>query len=209
MILAILAVANAIGPVFHVPSHAAGAAATAPEHQVPLPAFSTIEKIVHDHFRKNHIDRRALLSRGEVQPLFAQFEKAGWKVEDEKDILDHVLADNDFMVQQLRTPQGRQFAAQIARYPEGYDRADRLRRLPRGERFLSDMVRGPDGYKLIEYMTMSPYGYNMGLMLSDTPDGRDFNQPTGRIYTSDQFLKRLRESYDRAEKKQREIQHGG
>jgi hypothetical protein len=169
-----------------------------------LPPFSVIEQIVRRHFADKHYGDKTLISQGDVAPLFPRFVKAGWQVADRDQIIGDVLPDNDFMVQQLRTPQGRAFAAQIARYPEGYDRADRLRLLPRGERFLSDMVRGPDGYKLIQYMDMTPGGQYLGVQLSRIPEGRDFNKPTGRIYTCPQLIQRLRQSYQAEREKRKQ-----
>jgi hypothetical protein len=40
----------------------------------------------------------------------------------------------------------------------------------------------------------------MGEMISQAPHGQGFNQPTGRIYTEQQFIARLKQSYAKAEK---------
>ena len=53
---------------------------------------------------------------------------------------------------------------------------------------------------MIEYMTQSRGGRELGKMLSKAPNGADFNQPTGRIYTLDGLLAQLKKSCQ-AEKK--------
>jgi hypothetical protein len=40
----------------------------------------------------------------------------------------------------------------------------------------------------------------MGEMLSQAPNGKGFNKPTGRIYTETQFIARLKQSYASAQK---------
>ena len=44
-------------------------------------------------------------------------------------------------------------------------------------------------------MTTAPGGKELGKQLSDDPDGKRFNTPTGRIYTVPLLLSRLQESY--------------
>ncbi len=91
---------------------------------------------------------------------------------------------------------------QSCKYPDAYDRLDRLSRMPMGHQNVDALIAGPDGYKMIQYMTSTSGGRNLGQMLSQDPRGANFNSPTGRIYTADQFLQRLTESYQ-AELKRR------
>jgi hypothetical protein len=72
----------------------------------------------------------------------------------------------------------------IASLPEGIDRVDRLRKLPQGEMSVNDLIRKvPNGADWIEGMTTTERGKILGERLSNAPDGHDFNEPTGRIYT--------------------------
>lgn len=168
-----------------------------PKTEPPLPAFDIVERIVNDRISERKLDRGDIISQGDVKPVFSKFAAAGWKVADEQEIMGSILPDTDFLVGQLRSPQGRQLAHQLAPMPGGFDRADRLRRLIRGEKYLADMVRGPDGYKLFQYMTETTWGANLGNMLSQDPGGKGFNSRTGTLYTSADLLKRLRQSYDK------------
>ncbi len=53
---------------------------------------------------------------------------------------------------------------------------------------------GPDGYKMLQYTTTTSGGGELGKMLSNSPGAGDFNASTGRIYTVDGLLDRLRQS---------------
>ena len=83
---------------------------------------------------------------------------------------------------------------QISSYPNAYDLLDRLSRLPRGRQTVRDLIRGPDGYKMLQYMTTSAGGRQMGKQLSNSPGAGKFNEPTGRIYTAEDLLRRLEQS---------------
>ena len=48
---------------------------------------------------------------------------------------------------------------------------------------------------MFAYMVTAPGGQVLGQQLSNTKEGRDFNKPTGHIYTAEQLLKRLSESH--------------
>ena len=56
-------------------------------------------------------------------------------------------------------------------------------------------VTDPDGYKLFEYMTTSKGGKALGEQLSNSRRGRNFNKPTGRIYTAKGLIERLKLSH--------------
>lgn len=169
--------------------------AGAAQPQEELPTYKEIAQLTRQQFAEKKLGQSTLISRGDVTPLFEQFAKLGWKVADQRAILEQVLPDNDFMVRQLRRSDAGRFVRNIEKDPQGYDRIDRMRRLPRGHIFLSDLITNPGGYKLIDYMTNSPGGYNLGTMVSKTPDGKNFNKATGRIYTVAQFEARLATSY--------------
>jgi hypothetical protein len=166
-----------------------------------LPDFKVIEQQLQTHFRtlKDH-QPADLISRNQVEPLLESLAKSGWDVSDRDQILADVLADGDPLVKRLRTKAGKTFMRQSAHYPQAYDRLDHLARLSDGQRILDRLIDGPDGYKLIDYLTTTSGGKNMGKMLSEAPRGPKFNQPTGRIYTQEQLLARLKESHANAQR---------
>lgn len=160
-----------------------------------LPTWKQIEQVTTATLVDKNHPAGTLLSQSRAQEALAALARLGWNVPGQKQLLDRILPDSDFLVRALSTPQGEQFARQIARLPEGYDRVDHLRKLPRGEQTLHDLIQGPDGYKMIEYMTTSAGGKNMGTMLSQDPNGAGFNRPTSRVYTVDDFLAQLHVRY--------------
>ncbi len=170
----------------------------APKPPKKLPTFIAVEASVHQYFADKRIQNDDLLSKGDVRPLFAVLAKQGWNVADQNEIIDQLLDDKYFMVLMFKKGAGRDFAHNCARYPGGYDRLDRLSRLPHGDTFIEGLIAGPDGYKMVEYMTETPGGNVLGQQVSNAPKGHNFNDPTGRIYTTTELLMRLRESYDAA-----------
>ncbi len=137
-----------------------------------------------------------LLTASSVSPVFKQLEGAGWKVLDRKEIEKLFLPDNDWLVRQFRTKNGRKFMREIGRNPGGFDRVDRMRKMPYGERQLSDLIQKPDGSKMIEYMVTTPGGKNLGNKLSRGKNGGNFNESTGRLYVEKQLLERLKQSHE-------------
>ena len=161
-------------------------------------SFTQIEKALADHLSKLPEYRVGdLLTKSDVSSALAQLEQLGWQSLDPDAVLAGVLADNDFLAAELRTADGRKFMRKISGYPQAYDRLDRLARLPQGKRTVQDLISGAGGYKLIEYLTTASGGKELGKQLSDTPKGAKFNQPTGKIYTSNDLVRVLKQDFDR------------
>ena len=192
---------NVAQPAAPAKPAAAAAKKAKPAPAEPWPKFAEVEKAAEKHFSTLKKYRKGdLLSQSDVAPVFDQLEKLGWKVADRAEILKLVPGDRELMVRMLRTDDGRVFMRDIQRLPGGYDRVDHLSRLSDAETLLWRLTTGPDGYKMIDYMTTTPWGETMGNMVSQAPNGRGFNQPTGRIYTEPQFIARLKKSYEQADK---------
>ena len=147
-----------------------------------------------------------ILARSEAQSCMAQLATLGWKPTNATELVAAVPGDDEFIVKHLRgknNKDGQRFMRHVASYPDGYDRLDRMIRMPRGEIITEDLIHNPGGYRMVEYLATAQGGQEMGKMLSDIPQGRNFNQPTGRIYTAEQLLGWLKASYaaDTAPKK--------
>ncbi len=162
-----------------------------------LPSIDTVETII-EHFFDNERDYRPgeIISRSQVRRLFVELDRAGWEVPKQDDIANRVPDDSEMLVRELRTKAGRKFARQIDRYPLAYDKLDRLLHMPTGKSAFMRLIKGPDGYKLLEYMDTAPGGNVMGQMLSNTPTGKNFNKPTGRIYVPSSLIEVLRHKYE-------------
>jgi hypothetical protein len=200
LLFAIVLLACAVDS-FAVESFAAGNKPQKPAKEkspsAPLPSFDLVTKEVKRQLALDpEYQEGDLLTAPRVEKILSKLDKINWKVADAREIVRLLLSDTDWMAERLSGPEGRQFMRQIARLPGGYDRVDRLRDMPNGESNISDFIESPEGFKMIEYMTTTQGGRNLGDQLSEAPDGHNFNQPTGRIYTERELLKRLKTSYD-------------
>ncbi len=161
-----------------------------------FPKYSVFSKGIEKYFGQKRGYRDGdIISQSEVREVFRKLKSMGWVVTDQKEILAQVLPDNDYMVRQLRTKKGRVFMADLSKTPAAYDRLERFLRLPLSKREFRGLLNGPDGYKMFSYMVTSRGGKALGRQLSNIKQGRNFNKPTGHIYTVDQLVKRLSESY--------------
>ncbi len=161
-----------------------------------FPKFNAFSAVVEDYFAGKKAYRPGdIISQGEVRDVFKKLKSMGWDVADQEEIRDLVLPDSSYMVVQLRTKRGRPFMSGLAKTPAAYDRLERFLRLPLSKREFQGLLDGPDGYKMFEYMVTAPGGIVLGQQLSNIKEGRDFNKPTGHIYTVEQLVKRLSESH--------------
>lgn len=165
-----------------------------------MPALATVKGTVKRHFAGlRDFKNGDLITRDQVAPVLAQLESLGWVPADGREILANVPTAGEFLAVQLRgSKQGVAFMRAIGGLPSAYDRLDRLARLPQGVQTIHDMIHKPGGAELIRYMTTSKGGDELGKMLAHSPKGRRFNEPTDRIYTVDQLIARLTDSYRRA-----------
>ena len=169
----------------------------------PFPEFATVQSSINrDLANQTDYQTGDILSQSYVAPIIKHLELMGWKIADRKTILKKVPSDTHFLVRQLRTKAGREFMRKVASYPLAYDRLYRLALLPDGRRTMVDLIRAKDGHKMIQYLTTSKGGKNLGKILQRLPKGTEFNTPTGHIFTGDQLIGHLKQSYQ-AELKRR------
>jgi hypothetical protein len=177
---------------------ALGAAGAKPK----LPPFDDVQKATVKYFGEQpNFTADLIITQSQVRGLLAKLKAIGWDVPEQDRILGLIPEDNETLVRDLRTPDGRKFAKQIATLPNAYDRLDRLIRMPTGRSAVARLIKGPDGVWLLQYMTEDPGGAAMGRMLSNTPTGKDFNRPTGRLYTVPALLNELQGVYTAAAKR--------
>lgn len=161
-----------------------------------LADFSEVETIVSRHLNaRRGYQPGDLISQSDWDAIQVNLGQAGWVPRDAAAVRKAMLPANDFLIGEARSKAGSQFIRRVSRYPGGLDRLDRLARMPYGVNTVRQLIRGPDGYKLFEYMTSTSGGASLGQMLSQDPGGKNFNQPTGRIYTAFQLLERLERSH--------------
>lgn len=161
-----------------------------------VPSFDDVRKTAFKFFdTQPNFSPDQIITQSQVRGLFDKLKAIGWEVPEPQKVLDLIPGDQETLVKDLRTPDGRKFSKQIAKLPNAYDRLDRLIRMPTGRSAVSRLIKGPDGVWLLQYMTEDPGGKAMGKMLSNTPTGKDFNLPTGRLYTLPALMNELQGVY--------------
>ena len=160
------------------------------------PDFSAVRAAVDKHFASRRgYQAGDLISQADWQAIAKDLDRLGWLPSNANQIRDAILPEKSFLIQQMRTDNGRDFMRQISRMPQGYDRVDHLSRIPNGEPTVARLIDGPDGYKMFDYMATQPGGRILGDYLSEDENGANFNKNTGRIYTADTLLQHLEQSY--------------
>ena len=170
-----------------------------------LPSFAPVEKTVEAQLAKTPGYQRAdLLSKRDARPIFPQLANIGWKVADQKDILEQLLDDNHVLVQELRTPEGLKFMRSVSGQAGIFDRLDRLSQDEHGTESIRTLIRLPEE-KLFGKVTPRSQVSNMSELVQFFDRGaanraglKDPDKPTGMVYTADALLKRLRQSYQQA-----------
>jgi hypothetical protein len=169
--------------------------ATSAESAAPsktLPPYDEVKALVEQYFAKaTGYEQGDIVSRKQVKEVLDQLEQVGWTIAKRNALEQQTLADDSFLITQLRSPAGKKFMRKVSALPLAYDRLDRLAQLPQGRSTVERLVRGPDGYKLLEYMIQEPGGKSLSKMLSKDGHG-NFSKPTGKVYSVDSLLKELR-----------------
>jgi hypothetical protein len=165
-----------------------------------LPPFEEIEKTVEGYFQENRERREEdILSRSQVTDVLLQLEQLGWPVPDAKELISDVLDDQHVLVQTLRTPAGRRFLAKVAKRDLIYDRLDRISEVSGGPQLIRDLVKLPDGEKYAKPRSGGGVPDLLDLLPKNasgkTRRVKNYDEPTGHIYTTKDLLDRLAESH--------------
>jgi hypothetical protein len=162
-----------------------------------LPAWDQVEKVVAQQLNSvADYQPGDLISRSQVDPMFDQFQRLGWAVRDRLEIMNLVSADSEPMVRQFRSAAGKKFMRDSGNL--GYDRIDQLDHVTLGPETVDALISSHDGVKKIQNLGTSTAKQNQSWMIAPNLHGANFNAPTGRIYTADQLLARLKKSYTTA-----------
>lgn len=163
------------------------------------PDWPEVEQVVRRYFDAAWDENQIhLMTQGHVKTVLAQLEHFGWRI-DARALLKDIPADHEYLVQELATPAGQKFLSHLQDEKILYDRLDRIIKLPGGRRLVHDMIRLPDGYRYAKQQR--PRGVpGMDEFLPKTSNGKDqkiadYDKPTGRIYTLELFLERLRKMH--------------
>jgi hypothetical protein len=168
---------------------------------VPRLSTQQVQQIVVAHFGSQTAHSPGdLISQSDVAAIFKKLAEAGWQPVDQKKILADTLPDENSLVCLLRTSKGRKFMGKVSGFELIYDRMDRVSQVSSGLRNLTAIVGLPDGERYAKPKRQLPNGVPDFLdLLAKNASGKvrtikDYDKPTGRVYTEKELLKRLNRS---------------
>jgi hypothetical protein len=161
-----------------------------------------LKAVVSTHFEnKQDFENGDLIGQADARDMLASLEKLGWKVSDGEKILQQMLPSDHIIAKTFASTQGRNFMRKVDGYQLIYDRLHRTAELPGGKALVRDIVKLPNG-EIYAKMKPVPGNPNFTDLLpkgrnGKTPTPRDFDKPTGYIYTVGELVKRLEQSRQR------------
>ena len=157
------------------------------------PPFDTIRNAVEEHFAAKRDYRPGdLITQSDVQAALSAVAQVGWNVPKQKELLELTLADDDFLVQELRTKDGKKIFDRVAKFPGALDKLDRIREMPKGKYAFKTLIhKTHNSVQLIEEITTTPQGARFAQDIAKFDSSADFNKPTGRIYRVNELLAAL------------------
>lgn len=163
-----------------------------------MPDWKTVAATAKQHFQSlPNYQPGDVLSLGQIKPLLAKFAKAGWKLSDQDAFLGQICADDDFVLRQLRSKSGQKFMRNMRGSAEQYDYLRRLAATKGGDRAVADIMKLNNANDVLAALTSSKAGKDISRRMAEQPKTKDYNTPTGFLYTETQILARLKESFDR------------
>lgn len=172
------------------------------ECQQKLPSFSEISAITDAHFaQQSNWQPTRLVTQSEVRPLLVKFDRAGWTIDDQDELLRKFLSAGDPVVRILRSSDGKKFAKQVSSYKLIYDRLDRIATEQGGQRLLVDLMKLPDAKRFAKQETTPGVPDLIDFLPKDrsgkTRRVKDYDKPTGKIYVVADLKKELQTLYDK------------
>jgi hypothetical protein len=165
-----------------------------------------IRKIVDQHLSsKSGYGDGFIISRSDVKPILEDFRAAGWDPAALDRIQQSVLADDHFLVRQLRTREGRKFMKAASGFPLLYDRMEQVSEQKGGALAVRNTVTLPNGASF--WNADAKPGFNNMVQMLPTKggrrrSGREFSQATGKIYTATQLAQHLNQARPKQQKPQ-------
>lgn len=164
-----------------------------------------IQQVVEGYFAElESYHRGDIISQTDVVAVLQRLGEQGWQPADRQQIVADTLPDANSVVALLRTDKGRRFMHKVSSYRLIYDRLDRISQVSGGQRTIEAIVRLPDGEKYALPKKQTPLGVPDFLdLLPKNASGKvrsikDYQKPTGRIYTEADLVKRLTRSREPA-----------
>lgn len=159
---------------------------------------SAAEQLVDMYFEsfENH-RQHDLITRAQVQPLAGKLRELGYSADQVRELIVDTLPENDFLAAQFRTDSGRRFMRKVSSQKLIYDQLDRIAREAGGKALIKHLIRLPDGEQFVRSGRPATTPGMIELLPKQgsgkTRRVRDYDRPTGKIYTAEHLKARLRE----------------
>ncbi len=155
-----------------------------------------VRRELADYFRqKKGYEPGDLITRKDVEAVLKRLASRGYQPRDAKQIIEASLSESDFLVQLLGGTRGRKFMRKVKKESLIYDRLDRIAQVPQGKRTLSDLIKLPDAHRYAPVRPARGIPTLLDLLpkrrSSRTRSIKDYDKPTGKIYTAKQLQERL------------------
>ncbi len=166
-----------------------------------IPSWEQVEKTFRKHYPapvagQGGAQPPPLVTYDTARRIFYELWEQRWNVSDQAEILKQVTPNNSFLAQQCLSAGGQKFLKQAGDPQTVFDRLERLSRLPEGQQKIRDLMAGPQGHHdMLAYMLGSQGSKLLIEGAVDHPDARDFNKPTGKIYSPEALLERIKKSH--------------
>ena len=143
-----------------------------------------------------------LITTGDVGPLLQLLKKKGWSVPQRSTLTSRLTKTGSFLDKTLSSKNGENFLGEVSKVPGGADRIERIAKLKNGKGTLNQLLKFPHGSDLIKELATTKVGRNLGRYAAKREDGKDFNKPTGKIYTESELVKELVKRFKEDPKRQ-------
>ena len=149
-----------------------------------------VPKTVMEHFRSlDFYSTGDMITDQQVAPLFNKFEKLGWKIDDQEQILQKFVSTGSFLDQVMNSSRGKVFFRNISGFDRGMDQVERISVMKNGRSSIRQLVFAmPRGSDYIRAVATSKHGKILARLVRQSPNGQFFNQPTGKIYTEEELV---------------------
>lgn len=128
-----------------------------------------------------------LITDQQVKPLFTDFAKSGWEIDNQDEILKRVTKSGSFMDRTMNQGNGRKFFRSISRHKNGIDRVERMSKLKTGRSSIDRLINKiPNGSDFIKALATTQHGKIFG-QIHQSKGSKNFNNSTGKIYTEKQL----------------------
>lgn len=173
-----------------------------PQAAAQIPSWEQVEKTFRKHFPDPQLaapgaaQAPPLVTYSTARRIFYELWEQRWNVSDQTEILKLCPADTSFLVQQCFSPGGQKFLKQAGDPKTVYDKLERLASLPQGQQKIRDLLAGPPGHhEMLNYMLGESGSQLLFAGAVAHPSARDFSKPTGKIYSPEALLERIKKSH--------------